>query len=350
MKSLLTARSLCAALLLAGAGDGAWAGTVDEDWQAVVTLDAGPGGQPDTAEAAGTLVVNHLTKQEKALRAFLAAHPEDAHAFEAQLRLARLLQIRADFTGSEKLRVESKRLLDALEKTATPEQRPELEFAKVARLMRILKHGDTTQRDDLLKAARHFQADFPTDRRVAALLTEVATLFDTQPKTKELLLEEAQAIAKDPDLQSRIADDLKRVRLVGQVVPLTFTSVQGQEVSLASLAGRPVFILFFAQTSLPSIAALDKLRQEVGQLPQGSIRVIGVNLDEKREAVVNLLKTRNLTWPIAWDGKGWESPVVRGLGINALPTVWLLDSQGRLRSLNALEGAAAKARELMDNR
>ena len=50
------------------------------------------------------------------------------------------------------------------------------------------------------------------------------------------------------------------------------------------------------------------------------------------------------------DGKGWESPVVRDLGINGLPTVWLLDGKGRLRSLNALEGAAGKARQLFTDR
>ena len=67
------ARNLVAAMIIFAAGAGALAGTADEDWQAVVALDAGPGGQPNTVESAGLLVVNHLAKQEKALRAFLAA-------------------------------------------------------------------------------------------------------------------------------------------------------------------------------------------------------------------------------------------------------------------------------------
>ncbi|MEI9894968.1 MAG: TlpA disulfide reductase family protein [Chthoniobacter sp.] len=345
--ALRRVKSLLAASIVAGVCAGALAGTVDEDWQAVVALDAGPGGQPDTAEAAGMLVVNHLARQEKALRTFLTAHPEDAHVFEAQLRLARLLQIRADFEGSDKLRAESKRLLDSLEKTATPEQRPELEFAKLARMMRSLKRTDPAQREELLTAVRRFQTDYPADRRLAALLAEVATLFDTQPKLKETLLDDAQAIAKEPDLKARIADDLRRVHLLGQEVPLSFTSVQGQEITMAGLAGRPVFLIFFAQSSPPAMAALGKLQQEVAQLPQGSVRVVGVNLDLKRETVVGLLKSRSLTWPIAWDGKSWMSPLVRSLGINALPTVWLLDGHGRLRSLNGLDGAANQARQIL---
>lgn len=347
MNPFRAAPLLAAALFLAASSPGALAGTAEEDWQAVVTLDAGPGQKTDSPESAGNMVINHLAKQEAALRSFLAAHADDSHVFEAQIRLARLLQIRADFEGNENLRSESRHILEGLEKTATPEQRPELEFAKLARLMRALKRGNTGQRDELLRVARRFQADYPTDRRIAALFTEVATLFDMQPKTKELLLEDARALAKEPDLKARIADDLKRVRLVGQEVPLSFTSVQGQEITIPSLAGKPVFVIFFAQSSPPAMAALGKLQQEVAKLPQGSIRVIGVNLDPKRESALEALKSLGLTWPTAWDGKSWESPMVRSLGINALPTVWLLDTKGRLKSLNGLDNAALQARELM---
>jgi peroxiredoxin len=336
-------------LLLLASGE-IRAGDAEEDWQAVIALDAGPQEQPKSPEAAAQMVLAHLARQEKALRGFIAGHAQDARGFEARLRLARLLQIRADFEGSEKPRAEARRLLAELEKTATPEQRPELDFAKVARLMRGLRPSDSAQRDEVLKAARDFQAAHPADRRLAALFAEVATLFDAQPRTKEVLLEDAQALATDGELKSRIADDLKRVRLLGREVPLRFTSVQGQEIQPADLQGRPVFVLFFANFSPPSLTALDRLQQEIAELPKGSVRVLGVCLDERREVVTALIKGRNILWPVAFDGKSWQGPLVRKLGINALPTVWLLDARGRLRSINALDGAAAKARQLLQER
>ncbi len=326
------------------------AGSADEDWQAIVALDAGPQEQPQTREAASEMVASHLARQERALRNFLAGHPRDARGFESRLRLARLLQIRADFEGSEKPRAEAQRLLEELEKIATPEQRPELDFARVARLMRSLRAPTSAQREEMLRAARQFQAAHPTDRRLASLLTEVATLFDHQPVTKEALLEDARALAADEELKARIADDLKRVRLVGREVALRFTAVQGQEITPDGLQGRPVFVIFFASFSPPSIEALGSLQQAVAGLPAGSVRVLGVCLDEKREALTALLKARGLTWPVACDGRSWQSPLVREFGINALPTVWLLDARGRLRSLNGLEGAAVKARELLQER
>ena len=58
------------------------------------------------------------------------------------------------------------------------------------------------------------------------------------------------------------------------------------------------------------------------------------------------LKARGITWPVAFDGKSWEGELVRSLGINALPTVWLLDKRGRLRVLNASAGTAELLRQL----
>ena len=202
----------------------------------------------------------------------------------------------------------------------------------------------------LLKAARQFRVSYPTDRRVAAVFAEIATLYDNEPKKKEALLEDALALTGDGELKARITDDLKRVRLLGKEVPLRFSSLQGQNFKLADVAGRPVFVVFFANFSPISIAAVDRLQQEIVELPRGSVRIVGVCLDERREVAEGFIKSRNITWPVGHDGKGWESPLVRDLGINGLPTVWLLDGKGRLRSLNALDGAAGKARQLFTDR
>ena len=41
------------------------------------------------------------------------------------------------------------------------------------------------------------------------------------------------------------------------------------------------------------------------------------------------------------DGHGWSGEAVRALGVNALPTVWVLDRDGNLLSLNARGPQAA---------
>jgi peroxiredoxin len=248
------------------------------------------------------------------------------------------------------MRTDGRRILAELEKNATPAQRTELDFSKITQRMRAFREGSQANREELLGLVRKFQSDHPDDRRLASLLAEVATLFDAQPKTKEALLEAAQSLAADPDLKSRIADDLKRVRLLGEIIPLHFTSVQGKEVNLEDFHGKPLILLFFAGFSPPSTKAIDEVQRDLLELPKGGVEVVGVSLDKTPGDLAGVVKAHGLTWPLEFDGGGWESPLARSLGINALPTVWLIDRQGRLRSLNGLENLVAKVRQMLAER
>ena len=337
-------------LLAPGLALTAWAGSAEEDWQVVIDLDRGPGVQARTVEEARGVAAGHLDRQEKALRGFIVAHPQDAHTFEARLRLMRLLEIRGGFQNSERARGEAAQMLAAMEKTATPEQRAELEFAKVTRLMRGAQKAPVAARNELLAAARNFHSEHPGDRRVAALVTEVASLFDGQARTKTALLVDANALATDPGLKGRIADDLRRIDMLGTPIKLSFTSVQGKEVNLEEYRERLVFVVFFADFSPPSTEALTRVKTALAQAPKGSVAAIGVSLDPTREALDAAMKAAALTWPVAFDGKSWKGELVRSFGINALPTVWLLDKQGKLRSLNALEGTAEQLKQLLNEK
>ena len=325
----------------------AFAGSADEDWQAVLALDAGPQAQPRSSAEAQTAVAGHLAAQERALRTFITAHAGDARAFEARLRWSRLLAIRGDIQNDAKARAEAARILDALEKTATPAQRTELDFALLSQAMRRINAQSSIDRDALLSRARKFQAAHPEDRRLPQILAEVATQFDSQPATKRKLLLEAQPLASDEELKSRIADDLRRVDLLGQPVVLSAPSTDGKTIDIAEHRGRIVIVCFFATWSPPSILALDKVKRAVSEFPSDRVQVFGVSLDTKPEPLGELLKSQKVGWPIARDGLGWESPLIRGFGINALPTVWLLDREGKLRSLDALENTGVQIRQLL---
>ena len=322
------------------------AADADTDWQAVTALDAGPQRAAKSTAEAQSLAVEHLARQERALRDFLAAHPGDAHEFEAKLRLARLLPMRAAMQGAGPSR-EAEKILTELEKTATAEQRTELDFTRITQSMRALQQPTGPRRDALLASVRRFQAAHPDDARLGALLAEVALLFDTEPKTMHALLLDAQPLARDDDLKARIADDLRRVELLGQPVALRFTAPDGRVLDVADHRGKIVLLVFFAVWSPPSIEALDKIQRAAADLPRDRVQLLGVSLDTKPDRLSALLSEKKITWPVACDGKGWESPLVRTLGVNALPTAWIIDAKGRLRSLNAVEATASQVRQLL---
>lgn len=339
----MKARTAAAVALLSIAAM-ARGGSVEEDWQGVVALDAGPQFKPRTAAEAQAAILKHHLAQEDALRGFLKAHPKSEHDFEAKLRLARLLALRGQMIEGHRARAEATSILDALEKSATPEQRAEIDFARIAQAMRRLDPLTPAEREALLARARAFQTAHPEDRRLAQMLTELATQFDSQPKTKQRLLLDALPLSRDEDLTARIHDDLRRLDLLGQPVALAGPAPDGREINIEGFRGRVLLVCFFAVWSQPSLEAVEAVQKAVATFPKDRVQALGVSLDVKPEKLADFVNARSLEWPLICDGKGWESPAIRALGINALPTVWLVDRDGKLRSLNAREGTVEQVR------
>ena len=324
------------------------AGDAREDWAAATALDAGPGVKPKTAAEAYALALAHTEKQEKALRGFLAAHSDDAHAFEATLRLARVLDLRAEMK-SEPASDEATGLLEKAGQIATtPERRTELDFSLLTRRMRNWRSARPPigERRAMLEQSRKFEGAHPGDRRIPMLLAGIAALFDFEPATKESLLLRAKKLTKDPDLTAQIADDLRRLAFLGKPLPLRFTALDGRRVDVKTLQGKVVGIVFFATWSAPSKAALAELRCAI-EAAGARAELAAISLDSDRADLEKFLQAQSVACPVAWDGKGWDGPLMQALGINSVPTTWLLDTKGVLRSLDALEDTDAQIRRLL---
>jgi tetratricopeptide (TPR) repeat protein len=324
----------------------------EQDWQKILALDAAPKSAVQNAEQAQQLALQTVSLQEKALRIFVATYPGGEHSFEACMRLAHLLVIRGDLQSRPEAYAEAERIFDSLEKQpSTPREKlPDVAYARITMFMHRAPNPSSTTRDSLMAYVRKFQRDYPQDHRAAALLAEMATLYDTQPKKKRELLEEALAVADNDPLRQRINDDLKRLAMLGRPLALKFDSVQGAPVDVAAYHGKVVLIYFFAGWSRPSAQGLAEVKRIATLFPDNKLQVIGVSLDKNREALAGALGKLGVNWPVAFDGKGWEGPLVRSLGINALPTAWVLDRNGNLRTLNALDNTEAIIRALIEER
>ena len=325
------------------------ANSAETDWQTVLALEAGPQ-QPSeirTREQARAVTLAHLAKQETTLRDFLRDHPQSAHTVDAQLGLARLLATRSDLAENPAAFEAALRLLGDALATAPEERRADLLFARLALVMRRMAGPAVRDREALVAQMNAFQTSYPNDRRVAALLTEGATLFDDQPRRKQELLDQALAAAPSPELRARIADDMKRLALLGHPIGLRGATIHGTEVDLARLQGKVVVVYFFASWSAPSLAGLEEMQYLSQTFSKESVEIVGVSLDPTPEVLQATVKARNITWPVIFDGKGWKSPLVRGLAINALPTLWLVDQQGNLRTMNVRTESEPLVRALL---
>ena len=324
-----------------------FAADADEDWQRLMALDAGPATKPNSAEEARTLSLAHLDAQEKALRTFMQTHSADPRTFQARLRLTRLLALRADLKGEPEPPEVEKLFADAEERIKTARDRADLDFARLNRTLRqwLGKRPTQEERKDVLSAVRRFQQAHPKDSRVAALLVEAATLFEGTVATKEPLLREAQSLTNDAGLKEKIADDLKRISYLGRVLPLRFTDLQGRKRDIKEWRGKPVVLLFFATESEPARQAFAQLQSALA--PFGSsVAFVVISLDTGKDDVLKFLAERKATLPVAWEGRGWNGPLVQAFGINAVPAAWILDQRGAVRTLDALEDPAGLLQQL----
>jgi len=320
-----------------------------EAWKAVLALEAGPSlaREIQTREAARKIVLEHLAKQETALRAYLKAHPKGAHVLDAHLRLARLYATRSDFSGNAADFDTAIRLLERVIQTAPAESRADVDFTRIGLYMRRIATPVDLACDDLYDHAIAFQQRYPDDRRVAPLLVEVATLFDAEPRRKKNLLQRAHMAARTPEVRARIEDDMHRLALLGQPLPLHGTTADGKAIDLADYRGKVVLLYFFASWSAPGVAGLESVQIMRKSFVGEQFVTLGISLDSADETLQELLRTHNVTWPVIQEKEGWKSPLIRGFHLNALPSFWLIDRKGALRSLNARVGGEMLVKELL---
>ena len=321
----------------------------DADWKKITAMDAGPEAEAKTRDEALKLTLTQLALQEKALRAFVADYPRDPHGVEARMRLSHILAIRSDLENNPQLYQAALKILDdLLASPATPPVKlADVAYARVTLFMHRAENPDDEDREALLSQVLQFKKDYPSDHRNGALLAEIASLYDADPEKKRDLLNEAFRYADTDELKARINDDLKRLGMLGRPLELKFDSVQGAPFDIAAYRGKVVLVYFFAAWSTPSIMGLEPVKQIADDLPKSQFQLVGISLDDKKESLQLIMNKFGLKCPVYFDGKAWESPLARSLGINALPTVWLVDKKGNLRVLNAINDTEGLVRGLM---
>jgi hypothetical protein len=343
-----TAMLRLSVLLFFAAASLCGAESADKAWENLIALDAGPGLEPATAQDALRISLDHLDRQEKSLRDFITRFPTDPRRFSARMRLARLLALRAELRGDTTEPAEVDRLMRELEEEAkSPQARADFDFAQLSRTMRRWqgKRPDNAARKEILASVRQFQARHPKDPRIAALLAETATLYEGNVAVKEPLLREANRLNPSPGLKAQIADDIRRIDHVGKPLTLQFTDLDGRSFDIRASRGKPVIVLFFAVASEPARNAFAELQRAVAA-EREPVGFVAVSLDPKPEPVRAFLAERKADVPVGFDGKGWNSPLVQRCGVNVVPSAWLLDARGVVRTLDVLENPADLIRQV----
>ncbi|NSL89101.1 TlpA family protein disulfide reductase [Chitinophaga sp. Mgbs1] len=131
---------------------------------------------------------------------------------------------------------------------------------------------------------------------------------------------------------------------VGQIAPdFTLPDPSGKMVSLKSFRGKYVLVDFWASWCGPCRQENPNVVKAYQQFKNKNFTILGVSLDKTKEQWLAAIKQDGLAWNHVSDLKFWDSAVVPIYGINAIPTNFLLDPQGKIIAAD-LRGDALTAK------
>jgi peroxiredoxin len=119
--------------------------------------------------------------------------------------------------------------------------------------------------------------------------------------------------------------------VVGNFAPdFTMNDTEGKPISLSQYKGQYVLVDFWASWCGPCRGENPNVVAAYKKYKNKNFTVLGVSLDEDKDAWVKAIQKDGLTWKHISDLKGWQSAVVPVYGIEGIPYNVLLDPEGKI--------------------
>ncbi|WP_316789116.1 TlpA disulfide reductase family protein [Pedobacter frigoris] len=127
---------------------------------------------------------------------------------------------------------------------------------------------------------------------------------------------------------------LKAVQ-VGQIAPdFTIDGLDGKPVKLSDFKGKYVLLDFWASWCMPCRQENPNLVKAYQQFKDKNFTVLGISLDKDVAAWKKAIADDQLTWNHASELKDFEGPTVRLYQIEAIPSSFLIDPNGKILAKN----------------
>lgn len=224
---------------------------------------------------------------------------------------------------------------------------PEHPIARYARYWRALsamrRFSTPPERDDarIIQAIDEFIARHPDDSEGPFLLFEAASNYIEDADRAVAILRRIVADHSGSPLERLAKARLRRHDEVGKPFSLEFKdAVTDADVSLASFKGRIVVIDFWATWCAPCVEAVPRLKDLYSQWQPLGVEFVGVSLDLPEEQgglrrLKSFVEEHEIPWPQFYQGGGWESEFSSSWGVTSIPTVFVIDREGRLHATGA---------------
>jgi thiol-disulfide isomerase/thioredoxin len=182
----------------------------------------------------------------------------------------------------------------------------------------------------------------PTNDSVAMTAVEMLNTAPANKDVEDAVQKIITEDAKGPQAaqMAQVLESQKKLKAL-ENKPLTIagTTVDGKPFSTADWKGKVVLVDFWATWCQPCREALPDVKRAYATYHDKGLEIVGVSSDQSAGKLTGFLKDNpDMPWPQLFDPKAedWH-PLTKQLGVEMLPTMFLIDKKGILRNATAQE-------------
>ncbi len=138
--------------------------------------------------------------------------------------------------------------------------------------------------------------------------------------------------------EKRFYEIIENIKLsVGLGYPVknfTVKLLNGEDFTLVNQRGKVVLIYFWAYWCEPCKQEMPHLDKLFRDFKDKGLEIVGISLDSSIKKAGEFTKQARLQWKHSCSGKEWQDETVNLYGVNSLPSLWVVDRKGILRSFD----------------
>jgi thiol-disulfide isomerase/thioredoxin len=187
-----------------------------------------------------------------------------------------------------------------------------------------------------LKKLEEYVAQHPKSADTAEAMLQLAIAQEFAGEEEEAKKWYGRIVNEFPETPAAAKAGGARTRLdsIGKAIQLKGRTTEGSLVDLAQYRGRVVLIQYWATWCGPCKADMATLKDIFDKYGSSKLGIIGVNLDTTLAEAKKFLAETRLPWPQIFEEGGLDSRPANEMGILTLPTMILVDQDGKVVNRN----------------